>query len=339
MEHTNQNQTPQALPTIDNPAIFPVRLVASKASKNDDVSLMVQALSLAAKPESRNTVQDVFRSGLRHSLGRHALKVLSYLLDNGADVSIVSPGWLFDDEDPLAKPSLEALEMLISHGWDINARQDRKSWPLLWYVVGYHDLVEWCLDHGASVYLPGDTPPRDANGVGEVPRISLLERAAGGASVSTFKLLREKGAPFHQGVLHAAVEHAVYNAAPFNGSTSPSTSNIWFNERMAMVRYLVDEVSIDVNSKWWRVGKPGATPLDFLAGYRSNKDLRELIWFLLDRGADLNHASILKDGYQGYRGEDIPYPSPLEAAQQQIPNTRFLETVQEWQERQPNNTT
>lgn len=340
MEHTDQNQTPQTLPTIDNPAIYPVRLVASKASKNDDVPLIVQALSLAAKPESRNTVQDVLRSGLRNSLGRHALKVLSYLLDNGADVSMVDPGWLYSEEDPFAKPSLEALEMLIAHGWDIDARPSRISWPLLWHVVEYPDLVEWCLDHGASVYLPGDTPPRDANGIGQVPRISLLERAASEASVPTFKLLREKGAPFHRGVLHAAVERAVQYAPPFNGSISPSTGNIWFNERMAMIRYLVDEVAIDVNSEWWRPGKAGATPLDFVAYHSSsNKDVRELVWFLLDRGADLNHASVLKYGYKDqYIGTGISYLSPLEVAQQSS-DKRFLEAIQEWQEQQRNNST
>lgn len=336
MELTNQDQTPQGLPTVDNPAIFPVRLVASKASKNDDVSLIVEALSLASKPESRNTVGDVFKSGLRNSLKRSALKVLSYLLDHGADVSMIDHSWVVNDEDTLAKPSLEALEMLISHGWDINARRYATDWPLLWYLVKYPDLVAWCLDRGAIVVYPpsDDDPSRDANRLGNYWSQSLLELAAKQASVATFKLLREKGAPFHRRVLHAAVEMAVESAPPFNGSTSLSTSDVWFNERMAMVRYLVDEARLDVNSEEWRLGGSGATPLDIVSSHKNDMDARELVWFLLDRGADLNHASVLKDPNR----RDICYPSPLEEARL-ISNTRFLEAIQEWQGRQRNNTT
>lgn len=58
------------------------------------ISLMVHARSLSAKPESHNT-QEVLWSGLRNSLKRASLKILSYLLDNGADVSIVDPGLFY----------------------------------------------------------------------------------------------------------------------------------------------------------------------------------------------------------------------------------------------------
>ncbi|UKZ63360.1 uncharacterized protein TrAtP1_004590 [Trichoderma atroviride] len=325
MEHTEPNQTPQPLARATAP-----RQMGFQACRTDNVTLMAQALSLAARGETRDTVQDVLQACLRSSLRRKAVKVQAYLLDNGADVSDVYSGSLFNDEDALAKPSLEAIEMLIAHGWDIDSRPSRIAWPLLWSVVRYHDLVEWCLDHGASVYLPGDTPPRDARGVGQVPRITLLEAAAKSGSVPTFKLLREKGAPFHVGVLHFAVEHATYLAPPYNGSADPSTSNVWFNERMDMVRYLVDEVGIDVKTEWWWPGLIGATPLDRVAYHSGDsKDVRELVWFLLDRGADLNHASFCQDDHFG----DISYLSPLEMAQTR-PRKRFLEAVQEWQERQ-----
>lgn len=330
MEHTAPNQTPQPLARATAP-----RQVGFQACRTDDVSLMAQALSLAAKGETRDTVRDILQACLRISLRRKAVKVQAYLLDNGADVSDVSPGWLFNDEELLAKPSLEAIEMLVAHGWDIDSRPSRIAWPLLWSVVRYPDLVEWCLDHGASVYLPGDTPPVNARGIGQVPRITLLEAVAKSGSVPTFKLLREKGAPFHVGVLHIAVEHAFYLAPPYNGSADPSTSNVWFNERMDMIRYLVDEVGIDVNTEWWRPGQAGATPMDRVA-YRSgdSMDVRELIWFLLDRGADLNHASVSKDDYFG----DTSYLSPLEMAQTGR-RKRFLEAIQQWQERQRNDTT
>ncbi|KAL6908774.1 hypothetical protein GGI43DRAFT_429601 [Trichoderma evansii] len=261
---------------------------------------MARALSLASNQESRNTVQEVIRTSLRNSLKNSALKVMFYLLDNGADVNIINPVWLFSDDEPIARPSLEAIKMLVAHGWDIDARRDRISLPLLWCVVEYPDLVEWCLDHGARVYLPGDTPPRDANDIDQTPRISLLESAAGRASVPTFKLLGEKGAPFHRGVLHAAVESAVKYAPTLNSSSSPSATDPRFNERMAMILYPVDESGIDVNAEWWRAGKSGATPLDRVSSCNNkNKDVRD----------------------------------PLE----QTSNTCFLEAVRVWQERQHNN--
>ncbi|KAK1250086.1 hypothetical protein MKX08_010089 [Trichoderma sp. CBMAI-0020] len=225
------------------------------------------------------------------------------------NVSDVYCGSLCNDEDLLAKPSLEAIEMLVAHGWYIDTRTSRIGWPLLWSVVRYHDLVKWCLNHGASVYLPGDTPPRDARGVGQVPRIVLLEAAAESGSIPTFKLLREKGAPFHVGVLHIAVEQAIYLAP--------------------------HEVEIDVNTEWRRPGQAGAAPLDRMAYHSGDsKDVRELVWFLLERGADLSHASVSKDDYLG----DTLYLSPLEMAQTS-PKKRFLAAIQQWQERQRNDTT
>jgi hypothetical protein len=126
-------------------------------------------------------------------------------------------------------------------------------------------------------------------------------------------------------VLHIAVEHAIYLAPPYNGSADPSTSGVWFNGRMEMIRYLIDEVGIDVNTEWWRPGQAGATPMDRVA-YRSgdSMDVRELVWFLLDRGADPSHASVSKDDYFG----DTSYLSPLEKAQMS-PEKRFLEAIQQ----------
>ncbi|KAM0483162.1 hypothetical protein ACHAPX_002609 [Trichoderma viride] len=315
-----------------------------QACRIDDVSLMAQVLSVTAHSQSRDKVQRMIQLRLQTCLRRRSHRVLSYLLDNGADISDVHPGWLYSDYGPFAKPSLEALEILIAHGWDIDSRRGGTSWPLLWGVVQFPDLVEWCLDHGASVYLPGDTPPIAANGeMRRLPRITLLESAAGDGSVAIFKLLREKGAPFHPRVLHAAVERAVVHAPFFDDSTSHRRDH--FNERMVMIRYLVDEVGIDVCSQWWKVGRIGATPLEYVAHHTSSsdKDVRDLIWFLLDRGADPNRASVIQDGYKGYedwiyKGPDFSYASPLEVAQQSS-RPHVLEAIQEWQRRQRSSAT
>lgn len=84
--------------------------------------------------------------------------------------------------------------------------------------------------------MPGDTPPRAADGdIGKLPRITLLESAAGDGSVATFKLLREKGAPFHPRVLHAAVERAVVHAPFFDSSSSHRRDQ--FSDLTTEIRY------------------------------------------------------------------------------------------------------
>ena len=299
---------------------IPPRRLALEACKADDVSLMAQAILLASSPESRDTVQEVIRASLRRSVASSATRVLSYLLDDqGADVSAISGGTIASvSSEESVEPSREVLEILLAHGWDIDSRDRNIGWPLLWYAVRYPDLLAWCLAHGASVYLPGDTPPRDANGIGQVPRISLLEYVAEAGTVATFELLRARGAPFHRRTLHRAVEYAAIYAPPYD---SARTSR--FEERMDMVRHLVDTLGLDVNAEDGWPGKPYATPLYYVASYNNGKDASELIWFLLDHGADPNYVYT-------FRGEKVS--SVLEQAEANR-YTRFLEAVQEWQTR------
>lgn len=270
----------------------------------DDISLMAQAISIASNPESRNTVQEVIQNGLRRSVARSATQVLSYLLDQGAEISTITAGAIMS-KDELVEPSREVLKILITHGWDINSQgPDSTNWPLLWYVIRYPDLLEWSLAYGASVDLPGDTPP-------------VLEIAAAEGSVATFELLRARGAPLGRRTLHRAVEQAAV-CAPSNDSFRTAL----FEQRMDIVRHLVDIVRLDVNAVEPWPGKFYSTPLCYLASRNDGKDAKELIWFLLDRGADLNRAGPLV--------EDIRLPSALEHAQSSR-NTRFLEAVREWQ--------
>lgn len=340
MEHTEPNQTPQPLAQT----IYPTQM-GYQACKTDDVSLMVQALSRAASGETRDTVQRVLRTSLQDSLRNKAVKVQAYLLDNGAEVSQVEPGLLFGDVYPYGKPSIKALEILVAYGWNIDTLHRRKKRPLLWFVVQFPDVVEWCLAHGAGLDLPGKiTPVLDGIGYTTYARISLLECAAGQGSVSTFKLLRENGAPFHRGVLRAAVQHAVGCAPRFDDSSS--NRSVSFNERLVMIRYLVDEVGIDVKTEWWTDNGRGATPLEYVAIHTTAgvSDVKELVWLLLDRGADPSHASILKDGCKVndgtivYKGPDRSYPSPLEIAQKSY-GTLLREAIEEWQSRQLHKTT
>lgn len=134
MEHTDQNEMLSSPPSIS-----PMQM-GIQACRIDDVSLMAQVLAVVAHLQSRDAAQRIIQLRLQTSLRKRSHRVLSYLLNNGADISDVHPGWLYND-DLFAKPSLEALEILIAHGWDIDSRRDGTSWPLLWGVVQFPDLV------------------------------------------------------------------------------------------------------------------------------------------------------------------------------------------------------
>lgn len=298
--------------------------MCEEAGKTDDVSLMAEAISIASGPNPPNPLKSTLEDCLLSALKHQSPRVLTYLLDDqGVDVNTVHPG-LIGDYLGERKPSIELLEILIARGWDIDrgGRQRerfRTDPPLLWRVVPYHDLVEWCLDHGASVYVPGDTPPRDARGIGPVSRRPLLESAAVSGSVETFELLRSRGAPLTGRTLHQAVQYAAYNAPP-----QGSEPSAYYTQRMGMVRYLVDVVGIDVNAVESWPGEVGGTPLCYVAYRPYQGDIRELVWFLLDRGADLNYTGNLPGRHD--------FHSALEWGRDN--NPAFMKAVEEWQARQ-----
>jgi ankyrin repeat protein len=291
--------------------------------------MIKQALEFAAQLDSEHSVPYILDYGLRRSVARRAVKVVQYLLEQGADVKLLhgrhilptidehTPEEYSEDE----KPSLEILEILIAHGWNVNTRditaQDADNRPLIWWIVRYPDLVQWCLDHGARVDIPEprrqgysyDPPQFTPNG-DEIrhssPRgaITLLGVAASEGTVETFELLRAKGAPMDPRVLHMAVQKG----------------------RLEMMRHLVDVVGLDVNAVEHQVGDSCSTPLCYLAAHRQVGDSqREMIDFLLDHGADPD----LEPGREG----EVFWQSP-NACARQFSNAAFLEAVQTWRTRQ-----
>jgi hypothetical protein len=303
--------------TRTNPRLAP--RMAIEAAKTDDPSLMAEALAAASDSESKR--QDLIAQSLRRSAKRKAIRAFTYLLDEvGANVNTLHGGDVIGDEDP-AEPSLEILNIMIRHGWNIdNHGPSRTDWPLLWYAVRWPDLVAWCLEHGASVYIPSDTPPRDANGVGQVPRMTILERATVDGTVATFELLRAQNPPFSPKLLHRATEKAGM-CAPKDGEAKSEL----FEQRMAMVRHLVDVVGCDVNVVATWAGKWCSTPLCHFANRDDGRDKRELISFLLERGADPDLAGTIVD-----ENTNLKLPSAIECAQSGS-NTRFVEAVRELQ--------
>jgi hypothetical protein len=290
------------------------------ACRTDDVSRMEQAIEQASQSDSPDTANYIINYGLRLSVRRTAIGVLQYVLNHGADVESlrgedVLP--IVDEfsKDDNEKPSMEVLEILIAHGWDVNNRGNDR--PLLWFVVKYPDLVQWCLDHGATLDIP--SPPRlgyshnppqiSANGE-EIRHSALrgpstiLGAAARSGTVETFELLRARGAPSDPRMLHIAAQSG----------------------RLDMVRHLVDVIGLNVNAIEHEVGDHCSTPLCYFCGPRPFQEHhRELINFLLDRGADPD----LDCGRDG----GVPRQSPNQIARQWN-NEKFLQAVKEWRAKQ-----
>lgn len=258
---------------------------------------MEQAIEQASHPDSQETVHGIVQYGLGRSTARSALHVLQYVLDRGADAEklygkdvLPVTNELNEDE----KPSIKVLDILIAHGWNINNRGD--SWPILWSVVKYPDLIRWALDHGASVDIPDrpskfgcphDPPQFSANGT-EIRHsamrgpVTVLGVAASTENIETFELLRERDAPLDTRMLHIVVQSAVMAASNEAGVSSQD-----YQDRMALVRLLVDVVGLDANAIEHQVGDHCSTPLCYVAGPRlCHEGHRELINFSLDSGAD-----------------------------------------------------
>ncbi|KJX95380.1 hypothetical protein TI39_contig4117g00002 [Zymoseptoria brevis] len=303
----------------------------AEAIKKDDPSLMEQAIEIASRPNFRMSVQDLIKRTMRRATANGAIKVLTYLLDHGADVEAVRSHetlpWTGDlvenDVDyDYNKPHMDVLEILVAHGWDVNTHEgDQGCGTLLWSVLRYPELVQWCLDHGARVDIPEwnpdmhkapYNPPRfDADGTEQetvvAPRnpVTVLGYAARYASIETFELLRARGAPLDPRTLHIAAEC----------------------NRLDMVRHLVDVVGLDVNAFVYHIGEMCTTPLCCLAaapkGYK--EAYSAVITFLLDRGAD-------PDQPWGMPGSAL-YCSPKLCAEA-FHGDSFLNTVKAWQAKQ-----
>jgi hypothetical protein len=173
------------------------------------------------------------------------------------------------------------LEILVAHGWDINARRFGDP-PFLWEVVGYSDIATWCLEHGASV------TPKDLNLSSEEEVMKdkagcrpLLEVAASQSTVAMFEVFRERGAEFGPRTLHFAAQAAI---------NSHSYSIDKHVERMRMVKHLVGTLGLDPNAldqpRGWALGNHWGTPLCYVANSNPNWDCSEVVKYLLEQGAD-----------------------------------------------------
>lgn len=283
--------------------------------EKDNVSGVAECLDFANSSGSKAWVQRLLPRCMGRAAMCGSLEVISYLVTQGADVTWICGGLLSATGTP---PTRETLEVLVANGWDINRSGRGRDAPVLWDLLENMDLVRWCLDHGASVNPPDDTPPES------IGRMPILERAAAVADIATFELLRGRGAPvcYDYGVLPSAVMAANEHAP--KDSDNPGTK---YQQRMDMVRHLLDVVGCDANSRSngpYRfgvvLGSVCSTPLCWIACHATG-DAKDLIWLLLDRGGDLDLARPDEGNWSA--------PSAREAASRRS-DTRFLKAVEEW---------
>lgn len=265
------------------------RGLALTACETSDIKLLDEAIDKTAEDHRPHLYRCIRGAAIRNN----SIAILNRLVERGVDISNLTPKEVVGKHNT----SKETLEYLLAHGWDINKRQTSPNTgfgstePFMWHVVRDHDMVVWCLDHGASVHVR-DRGPDIKDVIWSCPEI--LERAAAWASITTFELLRSKGAPLGWRPLHLAVETATFgHDDEAEGEKGGEKKEAWIDhaERMAMVRHLLDEVKLDVNALdqplGSRVPTCAGTPICYIPGSDMlERDNRELTWLLLDHGAD-----------------------------------------------------
>jgi hypothetical protein len=162
------------------PNIMKTKRAVADACRMDDVPLMTELVSEATEHRLVVTTQQLLDIGLDRSVGSNATKVLTYVLEQGADLEGQGVYLTLPWADH-SLPSRATLDILIAHGWNIDScGHTSADTPLLWKVLGHPELVDWFLSHGASVHL--STPANHQ-------LRPILERAAAGGNVALFARL------------------------------------------------------------------------------------------------------------------------------------------------------
>ncbi|CAN9320416.1 unnamed protein product [Alternaria alternata] len=247
------------------------------AIDNNEPELLEHVLKINAQErmedyENRRLVEAATR--------KNSIPCLRYLIEHGLSIEHIDISG--------GEVSISTLEFLLAHGWDINSTGPPRSYrsPFMWSCIHDREKLVWCLEHGASLATPWQEPHRK-------PHEPILDRVAWGGDIATFEFLRSKGAPL-----------GPYD--PEKDDEKQRQGRAQYTQSMAMVRYLIDVVGLDVNKEdfppdtKWLQGVWG-TPLLYivLVDPEAERNARDLVWFLLDRGADSKPALVEAKAFGG----------------------------------------
>lgn len=292
--------------------------IMGAACRADHIPFVTHSISMAQRADSEDTVQEVLQEGLKRGPNHAAMKCLHYVfLELGADVHQLPLHRIICIEGT-SDTTREVLEILVARGYDINS--ESFGLPVLWHVgVGDYSFLKWCLDQAANVNPPDHHPPGYRS-----PWELILEIAAIAGNIDSFELLRSTGASLGRGV-------GVFPRAVMAANECPSP------QKIRMLNHLLEVVGCDVDSRsygpYYGSGSMCSTPLCWIACRPKGANVKELICFLLDHGADLG----LSFGWTDSHNDVVVVQSARQTAQRSSStrefNPLFWEAVEEWEGR------
>ena len=222
------------------------------------------------------------------ALQKGSVPLTEYLLSHGyTRVEDIRPTMIRN------KVSIPLLEVLLAYGWDINTTgaktSHEKGMSIVDEMIDDENIVVWLVEHGARV----DGGEVDAIVDPKPP--ALLEMCAARGSLKTFRFLRERGAKLGKRTLHvAALRAANIGADPArdndgeesDGRGNGDGGNIGDTEKRnieALLRYLVDELKLDVNQAALDIPWFYGTPINHAAARPRGA---AVVRWLLQKGAD-----------------------------------------------------
>ncbi|KAM0426515.1 hypothetical protein ACHAPT_008207 [Fusarium lateritium] len=289
------------------------RDVLDDAIQNNSISQLAEALKIAKSTPPRNSSYEQFlSSALSACVQDGKLDLVKYLLEHEpAPLTSLSPTKVWP------KFSIPLVELLIAHGWDINQQAPRgptdRCRRLVDLACRDQVIIEWLVDHGARVdggeyeyeIFPQPAP--------------LLETCALQGSVSTFKYLQVRGARLGRRTLHLAagaaaalgVDPKVEHDGSTDGAESMENKEAQRkNAKLEMLRFLVDQVKLDVNAMDTDVPHHAyhlGTPICYAAS-KPNGDA--VVRWLLEKGAD-PHIKNMEGADVEYVAKDHGCEKPL----------------------------
>jgi hypothetical protein len=277
----SSNANPPSAPSRPRPLL-------NAAIRENSVPILESALASARAGYSPSAYSDFLDTALGTVVSRGSVPLASYLLSQeSAPVSNISAIAVANS------PSIELFQALLENGWDVNRRDPNdnvhKARRLIDHVLGNEELVRWLTNHGARIGGNENEAEEDPERLEDWPQ-PILESCAQTGSLDTFRFLLTKGAKISRRTLHRAAEAgARLGADPAIEAPSlegePDGDFRRRHEKESILRYLVDELSLDVNQLdtdsprgWMYFG----TPINYAA--QVQKGAGVVNWLLAKRG-------------------------------------------------------